>query len=419
MEIKHIIYTRMKNLMRIALLFSVVAFLGSCTSDSATSTATEEHGDEHGEEDEHEEGESKGVSITPAQAEVLGLTTAQVVQKSLGNNIKVNGFLDLYPQDEANVNAFIGGNISKIYFVEGDRVKKGQVLARLEHPDYLQMQLELQQSVNELVYLKTEFERKEKLYKEEISSGREFQRARADYYSTQSKIKGLKAKLKLLNLNVSKVIAGELFPTVPVISPIDGFVGEIYVRIGDFANPGVNMFYITNNDKTHVDFRVYEKDIYKIKVGQKAYFTIANKPGELIEAHIQTIGRTFEDDPKAVHVHAIIDSDVRTDLLPGLYVEGRIVESEHMMDVIPEEAIVKEGDRSFVFIKAIHEEEEGEDHHDEKLSFTVVDVTTGIKDAGFIEVTFAEPLPKGTEVVVNGSYMLSSELVKGELEHEH
>ncbi len=408
MEIKNIIYTRMKNLMRIAMFFAVVAFLGSCTSDS-TSAEKKEHGEEH---EENEENSLNRVSITPEQAKVLGLTTAKVVKKSLGNNIKVNGFLDLYPQDEANVNAFIGGNVSSIYFIEGDRIKKGQVLARLEHPDYLQIQLELQQSVNELDYLKTEFERKEKLYKEEISSGREFQKARSDYYSTQSKIKGLKAKLKLLNLNVSKIITGELFPTIPIISPIDGFLGEVYVRIGDFANPGVNMFYISNNTKTHVDFRVYEKDIYKIRMGQKAYFTIANKPGELIEAHIATIGKTFEDDPKAIHVHAQIDSKVTTDLLPGLYVEGRIVESEHLVDVIPEEAIIKEGNRTFVFVK-------GEQHEDDKMEFNVVYVTTGTHDAGFVEVTFKDSLPKEAEIVVNGAYMLSSELVKGELEHEH
>jgi membrane fusion protein, heavy metal efflux system len=408
METKNI-NRKMKNLIRITMLFALVSFLGSCTPDTAVTDA-EEHG-------EHEEGPSNMVSITAAQAKVLGLTTALVVKKSLGNNIKVNGFLDLYPQDEANVNAFIGGNVSNIYFVEGDRIKRGQVLARLEHPDYLQMQQELQQSVSELDYLKTEYERKEKLYKEEISSGREFQKARSEYYSTQSKIKGLKAKLKLLNLNVSKVVAGQLFPTVPVISPIDGYVAEVYVRIGDFADPGVNLFYITNNAKTHVDFRVYEKDIYKIKVGQKAYFTIANKPGQLIEAHIQTIGRTFEDDPKAVHIHAIIDTKV-SDLLPGLYVEGRIVETEHLTNVIPEEAIIREGDRSFIFVKADHDDDEGEEHHDEKLSFEVVDVTTGIVDAGFVEVTFSQPLAKDARVVVNGAYMLSSELIKGELEHE-
>ena len=407
METIDIMYKQMKKVAGWAFFMGAFVFLSSCSSDSAT-VAEGGHGEAH---EEHEEGLANMVKITKEQAKVLGLTTSTVLHKSLGSTIKVNGFLDLYPQDEANVNAFIGGNVSRIYFVEGDKVKKGQVLARLEHPDYLQMQQELQQSVNELAYLKTEFERKEKLYKEEISSGREFQKARADYYATQSKIKGLKAKLKLLNLDVSKVLAGELFPNVPIIAPIDGFVGEVYVRIGDFANPGVTMFYLTNNAKTHVDFRVYEKDIYKIRVGQKAYFTIANKPGELIEAHIQTIGRTFEDDPKAVHVHAVIDSNTTTDLLPGLYVEGRIVENEKMMTVLPEEAIVTEGNRSFVFVK-------GETHENGDLTFNVVDVTTGITDAGFVEVTFAQTLAKDTEIVTNGAYMLSSELIKGELEDD-
>jgi membrane fusion protein, heavy metal efflux system len=403
----------MKNLSFMVVILATGLFTGGCNSSdtAAEGENTEEHG-------EHEEGPLTEVSITPEQAKVLGLTTGKVMRKSLGNNVKVNGFLDLYPQDQAKVNSFIGGNLSSIYVVEGDRIKKGQTLARLEHPDYLQMQQELQQSTSELNYLKTEFERKEKLYKEEISSGREFQKARSEYYSTLAKINGLKAKLKLLNLNVNKVVAGELFPTVPVVSPIDGFIGEVYVSIGDYADPGVTMFYLTNNAMTHVDFRVYEKDIYKISVGQKAYFTIANKPGELIEAHIQTIGRTFEDDPKAIHVHALIDSKVTTNLLPGLYVEGRIVESEKMMDVLPEEAIVTEGSRSFVFIKAVHDNEGDGDGDGDHLTFEVKDVTIGIRDAGFVEVTFAESLPENAEIVFNGAYMLSSELIKGLLEHD-
>lgn len=399
----------MKSLLLMAAFMSVVLLTGSCTSSDSSSAEEAGLSEDH---DEHEEGPLNEVTITAEQAEVLGLTTGLVMQKSLGNNIKVNGFLDLYPQDQAKVNTFIGGNLSNIYVVEGDKINKGQILARLEHPDYIQMQQELQQSVSELDYLKTDFERKEKLYEEEISSGREYQKARSEYYSTLSKINGLKAKLKLLNLNVTKVAAGVLFPTVPVVSPIDGFVGEVYVSIGDYAEPGVNMFYITNNTKTHVDFRIYEKDIYRIKVGQKAYFTIANKPGELIEAHIRNIGRTFEDDPKAIHVHADIDSKVTTNLLPGLYVEGRIIENERMMSVLPEEAIVTEGSRSFVFIKTTHKNNDG------KLTFAVKDVTTGVEDAGFVQITFAEPLPEGTEVVFNGAYMLSSELIKGELEHD-
>jgi len=400
------IYNQMNKLGALQVFLIAALLMAGCNA-SEPSSEVDDHADEGREEESKYE-----VTITQEQAVVLGLTTGRLQQKSLGNNIKVNGFLDLYPQDQAKVNAFIGGNLSKIYVVEGDQIKKGQILARLEHPDYIQMQLELQQSANDLVYLKTEFERKEKLYNEDISSGRDYQKARSEYYSTLSKINGLKAKLKLLNLDASKILAGKLFPNVPIIAPINGFVGEVYVSIGDYADPGVNMFYLTNNVKTHVDFRVYEKDIYKIRVGQKAYFTIANRPGELIEAHIQQIGRTFEDDPKAIHVHAAIDSKVSTDLLPGLYVEGRVVQNERMMNVLPEEAIITEGMRSFVFVK-----EEKIDAKN-KLTYAVKDVTIGIKDAGFVEVAFSIPLAENVEIVFNGAYMLSSELIKGKLAHD-
>jgi len=409
MKLTKTIFKPMKYLKQMVVVLAALIFIEGCTPADTPDEGKEEN------QDEHSEGPANSVSITIQQAEVLGLTTGKVLQKSLGNNIKVNGFLDLYPQDEAKINTFIGGNVSAIYIVEGDLVKKGQILARLEHPDYIQMQQELQQSVIELEYLKTEYERKEKLYKEDISSGREYQKARSDYFSTQSKIKGLEAKLNLLNLNVKKIISGELYPTVPVKSPIDGYVGEILISIGGFIDPGTDMFHITNNAKTHVDFRVYEKDIYKIRVGQKAYFTIANKPGELIEARIDKIGQTFEDDPKAVHVHANIKVKM-TSLLPGLYVEGRIVENEKMMDVLPEEAIVTEGNRSFIFVKSVHKDEG--DNDVKILTFDVKDVTTGVKDAGFVEVTFAEPLREDAKIVINGAYMLSSELIKGELEHK-
>ncbi len=419
MEINHRKYRKMKNLMLMAVFITAVIFIGGCTPSDSSSAEGEAHSEEHG---DHEEESLNAVSITTRQAEVLGLETGPVMQKSLGNNIKVNGFLDLYPQDEAKINTFVGGNVSAIYITEGDWVKKGQILARLEHPNYIEMQQELQQSVSELEYLKIEFERKERLYEEEISSAREYQKARSEYYSTQSKINGLKAKLKLLDMDVNKIVAGELYATVPVKSSIDGYVGEVLISIGGFIDPGKDMFHITDNTKTHVDFRVYEKDIYKIRIGQKAYFTIANKPGELIEAQIEKIGQTFEDDPKAIHIHAKIDDKIKTGLFPGLYVEGRIIESEKLTNVLPEEAIVTEGTRSFVFVQVEeadehgHEEEEG---HEEKLTFEVKDVTVGIRDAGFVEVAFREPLPEDALVVVNGAYMLSSELIKGELEHDH
>ncbi len=403
-----LIYFKMKRLVMIGLVGLITTVFYSCQTPAANEESAA-HNEEHSDHDEEATGE---VRITREQADVLDLQLGRVERKSLDKNIKVNGYLDLYPQDKAAVTTFIGGNLANIYVKEGDKVKKGQILARLEHPDYIQLQQELQEGVSQLSYLKSEYERKEKLYKEDISSGREYQKAKAEYFAMQARVKALKAKLKLLNLQVDKILGGELYNTVPVIAPIDGYVGEVLVSIGDFAEPGTTMFLITNNDKTHVDFKVFEKDIYKVQQGQKAYFTIANRPGELIEARIEKIGRTFEDDPKAIHVHAAITGAVKTGLLPGLYVEGRIVIQEKPANVLPEEAIVKDGEGSFIFV--LDEDESSEN----EMVFKPVMVTTGIEDAGFVEVAFAEPLPEEARIVIRGAYMLSSELIKGELEHD-
>ena len=348
------------------------------------------------------------------------MTHRKIEMKSLGDNIKVTGSLHLYPQDQAKVSTFVGGNVKTIYVREGDWVKKGQTLVVLVHPDFIQMQQELQQQLSQLDYLKREYERKKALYDEKVSSGREYQLAESEYRSTQASINALKNKLKLLGLNVDKVLQGEIFSAIPIKSPINGYVSDIAISTGDYVPPQISLFHVTDNSKIHADFRVYEKDIYKIHQGQKVYFTVANKPGELLEGEVDDIGKTFEDDPKSVHVHASISGGDQKNMLPGMYVEGRIVEQEKNLPVVPEEAIVSNGSESYIFIVTENGNEEHEKKggaNEERIFFERIAVLTGVRDAGYIEINPSRPITDA-RVVVAGAYMLSSEMIKGELEHE-
>jgi len=107
-------------------------------------------------------------------------------------------------------------------------------------------------------------------------------------------------------------------------------------------------------------------------------------------------------------------------MLPGMYVEGRIVEQEKNLPVVPEEAIVSEGNESYIFI-VTENGNEGHDNkkdtNDERIFFERVAVTTGVKDAGFVEISTSRSLTD-VKIVVAGAYSLSSEMIKGELEHE-
>ncbi|MEH6766107.1 MAG: efflux RND transporter periplasmic adaptor subunit, partial [Aequorivita antarctica] len=102
------------------------------------------------------------------------------------------------------------------------------------------------------------------------------------------------------------------------------------------------------------------------------------------------------------------------ELLPGMYVEGRIVQEQKMVFSVPEEAIIKEGEQSYIFI--LEEEDKKETG---KMKFKMIPVSIGISDLGFVEVNLPANVPKHVKVVTKGAYTLSSEMIKGELEHGH
>ncbi|SDR69973.1 membrane fusion protein, cobalt-zinc-cadmium efflux system [Gillisia sp. Hel1_33_143] len=378
--------------------------------ESATSGTMENEESGHNEEEEGEEG---AVELTKQQIETIGLETKTLEERNLGNNIKVTGMLELFPQDKANISPFVGGNVSSIKVVPGDNVRKGQVLAYIEHPDIIAMQQEYQEKNDELVFLKQDFERKQTLYDKGVSSGKEFQMAQSQYRSTTSSVNGLRSRLRLLGINSDKVAQGEIFSAIPITTPLSGYVGEVMVSLGDYVAPQSTMFSISDNSKIYVNFKVYEKDIKHIKEGQQIYFSTTSRPDALLKATVRSIGKTFESDPKAIEILADIENKDKN-LLPGMYVEGRIVQGEKSGYAVPEEAIVKEGEQSYIFI--VDEDEAPEEN---RMKFKRIPVSTGLNDLGFVEVNLPAEIAKNVKIVTSGAYTLSSEMVKGELEHGH
>src|SRR5699024_1420782 len=189
------------------------------------------------------------------------------------------------------------------------------------------------------------YERQQNLYEQGVGSGKAFQEAKAEYFSTKAKVEGLKAKLSMLNLDVQSVLEGEIYRTIPVVSPIEGSIKSINIRIGEYVSPGDLLFEVVNNSHIHASMMVFEKDVYKVEEGQKVYFTVPNAPRSQYTATVYSVGKTFEEDPKAVHVHAEIEGSTEG-LIPGMYVEGRIAVNNASSPALPEAAIVGEGEES-------------------------------------------------------------------------
>ena len=169
---------------------------------------------------------------------------------------------------------------------------------------------------------------------------------------------------------------------------------------------------IVNTDHIHADLMVFEKDVSKVVAGQTVFFTVESVPGKRLKAEIYSVGKQFEQNPKAIHIHAEI-KEKEDFLIPGMYINGKIQTEGQQVYALPEEAIIEEGGIPHIFMAESHVEE-----GKMEWAFTPIEVRTGMTDEGWVEIKLLEELPKGAKVAWNNAYYLISEMKKGELEHD-
>lgn len=400
----------------VILLFSTACKEKVQQNHEQVSEATQQHL----KEEEHKEGL---VSLTAMQRKAIGLTLGHLSSKNLSSDVMVTGELEVPPQSEASVSSLIGGNVYEIFVIEGDKVRKGQTLVLLQNPDIVQMQVDLQAKSSTLSFFKNKYQRQQNLYEKNVGSGKELQKAKAEYISTKAQVEGLKAKMEIFHLDPQKIIGGKIYRYIPIIAPIRGFVKDVNINIGQYVTPEETLFGIVNNTDIHADLMVFEKDVYKVHEGQKVQLAIANKFNKSYQAEIFSVGKTFEEDPKAVHIHAEIIGSTEG-LIPGMYVEGKINVNNHTVLALPESAIIREGEKQYIFVK-IDESENTEEVQSEKTKqqnprvFKMIQVTTGVRDQGWVEVKLFHALKDSTEIVYQGAYKLISEMQKSETSHHH
>ncbi len=370
----------------------------------------ESHNEEDGNKEakeEHQEGEE--VMLSAEQFKSLKMKIDTIASRNMSGYVEANGTLEVPPQNEAAITSVIGANVVSIEVIEGDKVNKGQVVAYLSHPNIIKMQTDYLNAYSNSNFLKKNYERQQKLYDAGVGSGANFQKAEAEYDASKAMVSGMAAQLQLLNVSTQSVRNGTIAQRVALRSPIEGFVQKVEVKTGQYVEPQTELFEIVNTHHVHADLMVFEKDVFKVKKGQKVTFNIQSVQDEELTAEIYSVSKTFEDNPKAVHVHAEIENK-KGNLIPGMYIQGRIQVTNVKTMALPESAIIKEGDKFFVF--SVKKE-------NEDWSFKPVEVILGAKDGNWIAVQFSKKIESNTKFAYNNAYYLIAEMKKGETEHEH
>lgn len=402
---------------KIFLAFIMVATMLSCNSEKK---------DNHEGEEDEERAPEGVVLLNVKQQEALDLKLGSFQMRNLTTVVKTNGQLEVPPSSIAEVTAIVGGNVKEIKVFHGDKVDKGQLLVVLEHPDYITLQEDFSATANNLEYLEKEYLRQKELYENNVGAGKDYQKVKAEFNTAKARYEGLKARLKLLLISPEKVKEGKILNTINIVSPISGYVNEININVGTYVDAKDKLIEITDITTIHADFMIYEKDVHLVKEGQKILFTVSNRPDEELKATVFAIGKEFETNTRAVSIHAYLEKNIGN-LIPGMYINGRLHTDENYTRTLPNDAIVMEGTKSYIFIKDDEslEEIEHDEHaksesqeenmdNDEKMAFRMIEVITGQKDDGYTEIHLLDSLAENTQVVMNAAYYLLADMKKEE-----
>jgi cobalt-zinc-cadmium efflux system membrane fusion protein len=362
-------------------------------------------------EDDHTEDENK-VELTDAQLAQTDIKIGKVEKRKIGREIMVNGMIDVPPHGNISVTVPYGGFLKYTEMLPGSHIKKGQVIAKVENPEFIEFQREYLEALANNDYLKADFERQETLNNENVTSSKVFQKAKSMYLTNQANIKSLESKLRLIGLNPTSVKSGNFSTVVNIHSPINGVVREVYINTGKYFNPKDVLMDITDATDLHVELKVYEDDIHLVRNGQRIRFRLANAPEEWLEAEVFLMGNNVRDD-RSITIHGHL-KDKKEKLLPGMFVNAQIEVEAKELYAVPEEAIVRFEGKHYLF-QSLGKRKEGTETMND---FEMLEIIKGNEEEGFIAFTFVDKSQNiaSMEIVLKDAFTLLAKAKNSEEE---
>jgi HlyD family secretion protein len=337
-------------------------------------------------------GDAEKVYVTPAES------------KQIEAVVTASGPID--PKVKVNISAHVIGKIEKLYFEEGDAVRRGQKLVELEKPlftaqrdravaELANRRIEVRRAEAGLNAAEITFKRAESLQRQGIQAQQLFDQARVDlanaraaYASALEGVRQAEATVRQANEDLSRTT---------ILSPLDGKVVQLNAREGEVVvtgtmnNPGSVIAVIADLSQILVEAEVGETEIVGIRPGQPARITVDAVPDKEYAGHVAEIGssaairQTGGSGIRYFKVKVAID-DPDENLRPGMTSQVAIVTSTVPNAVtVPIQAVVERVPAG--------EEEEDADAPKEKFIFLARDgkaertaVKTGISDATHVAI---------------------------------
>lgn len=367
----------MKTIKNIYYILSASLVLASC-GQKAETTENKETANEF------------EVVLTKNQLKNSKIELGTLDQKPVSNTIKVNGKITLAPDAIATISMPLGGYVKAIKVMQGMNVRKGQVLAVVEDPQYVQLQQDYLTTKQQFTFANKDFNRQKELNASKAVSDKTYELAQGELAKQKITLKSLEEKLKLIGINPATLTANNISKSVSIYSPINGLVSKVEINLGKYVNASDMLFEVINNQNMFLKLNVYDKDASNLYIGQKVT-AFSNNSSESYNTSILYVNRNINEE-NAVEVITKINN-ANGKLIPGNYMNAVIESQNNNAFVLNNEAIVNFEDKNYVFVS------------DNNTTFKMIEVEIGTKMKDYTEIKNSTVL-SNKKVVVKDAYTL-------------
>lgn len=224
----------------------------------------------------------------------------------------------------------VSGRVAKINFVDGQRVRQGQLLVQLD--DTLQ-QAQLQQAEAQAAIARTNLQRSREL--------------QAQGFVSQSAVDQNSAALQVAEAQVA--LARAQLARMKLLAPFDATAGIKLVNLGDYLKDGADIVALEDLSSMAVDFRLPERYLARVRPAQPVELALDALPGRVFKGRVDAVDAQVDANGRSLLVRARVDNPDAV-LRPGMFARARVLFAvREGALVVPEEALVPLGDKQFVF----------------------------------------------------------------------
>lgn len=364
----------------------------------------------HDEHNHEEEVDFDNILLTPQQLNTAGIRLGEVAVRQLDAMLQANGQLVLRSQNVGNVASLMGGVVKSILVKEGQTVSKGQVVATIENTDIVALQREYFTACKEAELARIDVERQQQLQQGGAGVKKTLQLAQKELRVAEASVASIGQQLRQMGVSTARIAKGIFTTVFPVHAPISGTVSQLSASLGSYADMQTPLMQIRDNSAMEAELNIFERDLPKVKIGDRVILTLTNQPGVSLSGRIYGINSYFNDGTKTVAAHVRLDAVPTIRLVDGMFVSGKVAVSTQRCETLPANALVTSEGKKYIFI--LNGKSKG------GYSFSRHEVTPGVAQNGYTEVKLCDHVGKGRKVVVDNVFYLAS-LTGEHGEHNH